>query len=205
MPTPLRLKFWQRASLCSAILIVSNVSVAATSDAQNPNQLEQSYMPISQLSDVSSSDWAFGALMNLMDRYGCIARPPNRNIQVINRDEFATGVNACSDKIDALFATGLGDKVLSEDLITLQNLQEKFAAETKTSRIKARPFPTGTDEQIMRISRTRIICWELSPSAMDRLRDRLRTLNNKTYRLESPITKFNGTFIIKFSSFSSSN
>lgn len=50
----------------------------------------------SQLRDVSPSDWAYEALRNLVERYGCIEGYPNgtfRGNRAITRYEFAAGLN----------------------------------------------------------------------------------------------------------------
>lgn len=92
---------------------------------------------ISQLSDVQPTDWAFQALQNLVERYGCIAGYPDgtyRGRQATTRYEFAAGLNACLDRVNELIAAGLADAVTREDLATLQRLQEEFAAELATLR-----------------------------------------------------------------------
>ncbi|GAA6621527.1 iron uptake porin [Scytonema sp. NUACC26] len=92
---------------------------------------------VSQLSDVSPTDWAFQALQSLVERYGCIAGYPNgtyRGNRALTRYEFAAGLNACLDRVNELIATATADLVRKEDLVTLQKLQEEFAAELATLR-----------------------------------------------------------------------
>jgi hypothetical protein len=87
---------------------------------------------VSQLSDVKPTDWAFQALQSLVERYGCIVGYPDRTYrgnQALTRYEFAAGVNACMDRISELLAAATADLVKKEDLVTLQKLQEEFAAE----------------------------------------------------------------------------
>ncbi|MEM9005314.1 MAG: iron uptake porin [Cyanobacteria bacterium P01_F01_bin.86] len=87
---------------------------------------------VSELSDVQPTDWWFGALQSLVERYGCIAGYPDatfRGQRAMTRGEFAAGLNACLDRINELIAAGLADKVSREDLTTVQRLQEEFAAE----------------------------------------------------------------------------
>ncbi|MCA1904228.1 MAG: iron uptake porin [Cyanobacteria bacterium KgW148] len=87
---------------------------------------------VSELSDVQPTDWAFGALQSLVERYGCIEGYPDRTFRgqrATTRFEFAAGLNACLDKINEVISAGLADKVSKEDLATLQRLQEEFAAE----------------------------------------------------------------------------
>ncbi len=87
---------------------------------------------VSELSDVQPTDWAFGALQSLVERYGCIEGYPDRTYRgqrAMTRFEFAAGLNACLDKINEVISAGLADKVSKDDLATLQRLQEEFAAE----------------------------------------------------------------------------
>ncbi|RCJ22559.1 S-layer protein [Nostoc sp. ATCC 43529] len=114
---------------------------------------------VSQLNDVQPSDWAFGALQSLVERYGCIAGYPDSNYRgnrALTRYEFAAGVNACLDRINELIATATNDLVSREDLTRLQKLQEEFAAElatlqgrvdsleARTAEIEANQFSTTT-------------------------------------------------------------
>lgn len=90
---------------------------------------------VSQLSDVQPTDWAFGALQSLVERYGCIAGYPNatyRGNRALTRYEFAAGINACLERVNELITTATNDIVKKEDLTTLQKLQEQFAAELAT-------------------------------------------------------------------------
>jgi hypothetical protein len=90
---------------------------------------------VSQLSDVSPTDWAFQALQSLVERYGCIAGYPDRiyrGNRALTRYEFAAGLNACLDRINELIAAATTDLVKKEDLETLQKLQSEFAAELAT-------------------------------------------------------------------------
>ncbi|GAB1544175.1 hypothetical protein NUACC21_68510 [Scytonema sp. NUACC21] len=92
---------------------------------------------VSQLSDVQPTDWAFQALQSLVERYGCIAGYPNgtyRGNRALTRYEFAAGLNACLDKVNELIATATAELVTKQDLVTLQRLQEEFAAELATLR-----------------------------------------------------------------------
>lgn len=87
-----------------------------------------------QLEDVSPDDWAFEALRNLVERYGCIAGYPDgtfRGNQGMSRYEFAAGLNACLQQIESLITTGEVD-VSEEDLATLQRLAQEFEAELAT-------------------------------------------------------------------------
>ncbi|MBD2164934.1 iron uptake porin [Calothrix membranacea FACHB-236] len=138
--------FWLNSLLFSpTILGVVIVAVPAmgyevpVNQASSLNSAENigQVTSVSQLSDVQPTDWAFGALQSLVERYGCIAGYPNqtyRGNRALTRYEFAAGLNACLDQINQLIATSTADLVNKEDLATLQKLQEEYAAELQTVR-----------------------------------------------------------------------
>jgi hypothetical protein len=99
--------------------------------AAGPEGMDQ-VTSISQLTDVKPTDWAFQALQSLVERYGCIVGYPDktyRGNRALSRYEFAAGVNACLDRINELLTAATADLVRKEDLVTVQKLQEEFAAE----------------------------------------------------------------------------
>jgi hypothetical protein len=102
------------------------------SNSSNPLNQENR---VFQLQDVSPDDWAFEALRNLVERYGCLAGYPDGNFRgdrALTRYEFAAGLNACLQQIERLIATQSGDRVNQEDLATLQRLTQEFQAELTT-------------------------------------------------------------------------
>ncbi len=57
---------------------------------------------VSQFSDVRPTDWAYQALSNLVERYGCVAGYPNGTFkggQAMTRHEAAALLNACLDRV----------------------------------------------------------------------------------------------------------
>ena len=57
---------------------------------------------VTQFSDVYPSDWAYQALANLVETYGCVAGYPNgsfRGNRAMTRYEAAALLNACLDRI----------------------------------------------------------------------------------------------------------
>ncbi len=107
---------------------------------------------VSQLTDVRPTDWAFQALQSLVERYGCIAGYPDktyRGNRAMTRYEFAAGLNACLDRVNELIAASTANLVKKEDLVTLQKLQEEFAAELATvrGRVDALEARTNTLEK----------------------------------------------------------
>ncbi len=104
---------------------------------------------VSQLSDVQPTDWAFGALQSLVERYGCIAGYPDstfRGNRALTRYEFAAGLNACLDRINELIATATTDSVSKDDLATVQKLQTEFATELATLRVRVDALEAQTAE-----------------------------------------------------------
>lgn len=90
---------------------------------------------VSQLSDVSPTDWAYEALRNLVERYGCIAGYPDRTFRgnrALSRYEFAAGLNACMQQIERLVSTPSGGGVNQGDLASLQRLVREFETELST-------------------------------------------------------------------------
>lgn len=98
------------------------------------NQLESgSQVPsVSQFSDVRPSDWAFQALQSLIEHYECFAGYPEgtyRGHRTLTRLEFAVGLKACLNRIEALMSEREANLVRSEDLETLQRLTRDFQSE----------------------------------------------------------------------------
>lgn len=57
---------------------------------------------ISQFSDVKPTDWAYQALSNLIERYGCVAGYPNGTFggsKALTRYETAVLLNSCLDRV----------------------------------------------------------------------------------------------------------
>ena len=91
---------------------------------------------VTDFSDVAPSDWAFQALNNLVENYGCMQGYPDstfRGQRSLTRFEFAAGLNACLDVIVSTINTDISEA----DLAALRRLQEEFAAELAalTSRV----------------------------------------------------------------------
>lgn len=91
---------------------------------------------VSELSDVQPTDWAFGVLQSLIERYSCIVGHLDstyRGNRALMRYEFAVGLNACLERVNELIATA-NTSVSKDDLNTLQRLQKEFGAELATLR-----------------------------------------------------------------------
>jgi hypothetical protein len=114
--------------------VLQELNNYSQSSGSSQNGAMSQVTSVSQLSDVSPGDWAFEALRNLVERYGCIAGYPDRTFrgsQPLTRYEFAAGLNACLQQIERLIGTG--DRGLSqEELEQIQRLTQEFQAELAT-------------------------------------------------------------------------
>ncbi|MFQ4136465.1 iron uptake porin [Nodosilinea sp. PGN35] len=118
----------------TAMLRVSDLEASLTNGTlgrpETPDGLAQ-VTQVTDFADVSPSDWAFQALSNLVETYGCIQGYPDstfRGQRSITRYEFAAGLNACLDVIVSTLGSGISE----DDLATIRRLQEEFAAELAT-------------------------------------------------------------------------
>ncbi|GAB4523910.1 MAG: iron uptake porin [Pleurocapsa sp.] len=103
------------------------------SENKNEDSSLAQIINVSQLKDVSPTDWAYEALRSLVDRYGCISGFPNqtyRGNQPLSRYEFAAGLNSCLNQIERLIASS--ETVMREDIEILQRLTQEFEAELAT-------------------------------------------------------------------------
>ena len=74
---------------------------------------------VNQFSDVKPTDWAYQALSNLVEKYGCVAGYPDgkfKGAQAMTRFEAAALLNACLDRV-----TEVADE--------LQRLMDEFKKE----------------------------------------------------------------------------
>jgi hypothetical protein len=114
---------------------------------------------VSQLRDVSPSDWAFEALRSLVERYGCIAGYPDRTFRgnrSMTRYEFAAGLNSCLQQMERLIQASGEGAATKKDLIAIQRLIEEFgpelavlrgnidALEARTTELEYTQFSTTT-------------------------------------------------------------
>ncbi|GBF82340.1 iron uptake porin [Aphanothece sacrum] len=115
--------------------------IAQLKDDQLINQLENygeegvtnsndQVTSVSELRDVSPTDWAYEALRSLVERYGCIVGYPDRTFRgnrATSRWEFAAGLNACLNTMERLIQENVA--VLREDIEKLKRLMQEFEAE----------------------------------------------------------------------------
>ena len=104
---------------------------------------------ISQFSDVRPTDWAYQALSNLIERYGCVAGYPNgtyKGGQAMTRYEAAALLNACLDRISEV--TDELRKLLAEFEKELAVLRGRVdGLEAKVGELEATRFSTTTKLQ----------------------------------------------------------
>ena len=83
----------------------TEVNVAGVSDyasVSSDSVAVDQVTSITQFSDVYPTDWAYQALSNLIERYGCVAGYPNgtyRGNRAMTRFEAAALLNACLDRV----------------------------------------------------------------------------------------------------------
>jgi hypothetical protein len=104
---------------------------------------------INQFSDVKPTDWAFQALSNLIERYGCVAGYPNgtyKGGQAMTRYEAAALLNACLDRITEV--TDELKRLMEEFEKELAVLRGRVdGLEAKVGELEATQFSTTTKLQ----------------------------------------------------------
>ncbi|NER40175.1 MAG: iron uptake porin [Oscillatoria sp. SIO1A7] len=105
---------------------------------QEPEPLER-VNSVAGLSDVGPRDWAYGALQQLADRYGCLLAYGDgtyRGNRAMTRYEFAANLNPCLEVLERL-ALQSSFEIDSGDLQTIARLQQDFTSEITAARAKA--------------------------------------------------------------------
>ncbi len=104
---------------------------------------------ITQFSDVQPTDWAYQALSNLIERYGCVAGYPNgtfKGKQAMTRYEAAALLNACLDRITEV--TDELKRLMKEFEKELAVLKGRVdGLEAKVGELEATQFSTTTKLQ----------------------------------------------------------
>ena len=142
----------QAASSAGLLLGVLTVNTRAVAGADlNLSGLgqygsEEQVTSITQFSDVQPTDWAYQALSNLIERYGCVAGYPNgtfRGGRAMTRWEAAALMNACLDRV-----TEVTDelrrlmKEFEQELAVLKGRVDGL--EAKVGELEATQFSTTT-------------------------------------------------------------
>ena len=122
--------------------LASELSMSAVDKYSSSEQVTS----ISQFSDVRPTDWAYQALSNLVERYGCVAGYPNgtyKGGQSMTRFEAAALLNACLDRVTEV--TDELKKLLAEFDAELTVLTSRVdGLENKVGQLQATQFSTTT-------------------------------------------------------------
>ena len=114
--------------------------------AVNQYATSEQVTSVTQLSDVQPTDWAYQALSNLVERYGCVAGYPNGTFaggRSMTRYEAAALLNACLDRV-----TEVTDELkrlqaeFAQELAVLRGRVDKLEAQVTT--LEAQQFSTTT-------------------------------------------------------------
>jgi hypothetical protein len=101
---------------------------------------------VNQFSDVQPTDWAYQALSNLVEKYGCVAGYPDATFkgkQALSRYEAAALLNSCLDRVTE--ATDDLQKLLSEFKVELATLKGRVdGLDKKVGKLEALQFSTTT-------------------------------------------------------------
>ncbi|MEI6359724.1 MAG: iron uptake porin [Synechococcus sp. ELA619] len=104
---------------------------------------------VAQFSDVQPTDWAYQALSNLVERYGCVAGYPNgtfKGKQAMTRFEAAALLNACLDRVtEVTDELRRLQKEFAKELAILKGRVDKL--EAKVGKLEATQFSTTTKLQ----------------------------------------------------------
>lgn len=114
--------------------------------AVNQYSTSEQVTSINQLSDVKPTDWAYQALSNLVERYGCVAGYANGTFgggRAMTRYEAAALLNACLDRVTEV--TDELQRLANEFRDELTVIQGKVATlEKQVGSLQASQFSTTT-------------------------------------------------------------
>ncbi|MGD1905743.1 MAG: iron uptake porin [Leptolyngbyaceae cyanobacterium] len=147
-------KLWKALLASPAVLGMAVSGTAIAAEAPSVEALEApsetvelaQVATVDELSDVLPTDWAYTALQNLVETYGCIEGYPNRTFRgnnALTRYEFAAGLNSCLDVLATLIT---GDGLDEGTLASIQRLQQEFQAELATLRGRVDALEAETAE-----------------------------------------------------------
>ena len=130
-------------------LLAPNAAAAAELNLERVNHYARSQeqvTSISQFTDLRPTDWAYQALSNLIERYGCVAGYPNgtfRGGQAMTRFEAAALLNACLDRVTEV--TDELKRLMAEFEKELAILKGRVdGLEAKAGELEASQFSTTT-------------------------------------------------------------
>ena len=127
-------------------MLVPVAAIASETDLNRYSQGADQVTSITQFSDVRPSDWAYQALTNLVDRYGCVAGYPNGTYgggQAMTRYEAAALLNACLDRVTEV--TDELNRLAREFAAELAVIRGRVSKlEAKVGQLEATQFSTTT-------------------------------------------------------------
>jgi len=144
------MKLFQQLLVAPAALgLLAPVAATAAElnlDGVNKYAVEEQVTSISQFSDVKPTDWAYQALSNLIERYGCVAGYPGgtyKGGRAMTRFEAAALLNACLDRVSEV--TDELKKLMAEFEKELAVLKGRVdGLEAKVGVLEAQQFSTTT-------------------------------------------------------------
>jgi hypothetical protein len=143
------MKIFQQLMLAPvAVGLIAPSATAAELNMSGVNQYASSEQVVSvtQFSDVRPTDWAYQALSNLVDRYGCVAGYPDgtyRGGRAMTRYEAAALLNVCLDRVTEV--TEELDRLISEFEVELAILKGRVdGIESKVIELEVTQFSTTT-------------------------------------------------------------
>jgi len=137
-----------RSTLIVLGLAAPLASHAANLDMAGVNRYasQEQVTSITQFTDVRPGDWAFQALTNLIERYGCVAGYPNGSFkggQAMSRYEAAALLNACLDRVtETTDALKMLMQEFEQELAVLRGRVDGL--EAKVGELQATRFSTTT-------------------------------------------------------------
>lgn len=132
----------------AALGLIAPAATAAELNIEEINKYSTSEQvtSVSQFSDVQPTDWAYQALANLVERYGCVAGYPNGTYgggKAMTRYEAAALLNACLDRVTE--QTDELKALLKEFEAELAVLKGRVdGLETRVGNLEATQFSTTT-------------------------------------------------------------
>ena len=128
--------------LLAPVAQAADLNIAGISDYAAEEQVTS----VTQFSDVYPTDWAYQALSNLVEQYGCVAGYPNgtfRGNRAMTRYEAAALLNACLDRVTEV--TDELRRLMSEFESELAVLRGRVdGLEARVGELEATQFSTTT-------------------------------------------------------------
>jgi hypothetical protein len=136
----------QDAATISSSAAISSYMEQQDIDRFRAWEAQNQVTSVSQFSDVRPTDWAYQALSNLVERYGCVAGYPDgtfKGRQALTRYEAAALLNACLDRVTEV--TDELKRLMAEfekELAVLKGRVDTLDGKVKT--LEAQQFSTTT-------------------------------------------------------------